>query len=118
MPLVLRITLILISLFFILFVVKKVNEGKLQTQFSLVWLFIAAVIIVIAIFPQIMFFAAGLLRIEASSNLVYLLGIITLLFLMVNLSIKMSKYDNDIRNLVQDFGIYSFLKEQEEKNEN
>lgn len=118
MPLVLRIVLILISLIFIIFVIKKVNSGKLQTQFSLAWLLIATVIIIIAVFPQIMYFAADLLRIEASSNLVYLLAIIVLLFLLVNLTIKMSKYDNDIRCLIQNFGIEKFLKEQKDEENN
>ncbi len=112
MPLVLRITLIVISLVFILFVIKKVNSGKLQTQFSLIWLFIATGIIVVAVFPQIMYFMARLLKIEASSNLVYLLGVVAILFLLVNITIKLSKHDNDIKSVVQDFGINVFLEEQ------
>lgn len=116
MPLVLRITLIFISLVFIFFVIKKVNSGKLQTQFSLIWLFISAAIIIIALFPQLVYFIANLLKIEASSNLVYLLGIVVILFLLVNITIRMSKQDNDIRIMVQNFGIEEFLRGNQDEN--
>lgn len=112
MPLILRCLLIVFSILFICYVIKKVNSKKLQTQFSLVWLLIALILIIIAIFPQIVYFTAGLLGIEVSSNLVYLIGIICLMFIQLNLTVKVSKQSDDIKNLVQMFAINTFLEEE------
>ena len=58
MSLTLRIGLIVLSLIFIVYVFNNVNKRKLQLQFSLIWLLIALAIIIIAVFPQIVYFAA------------------------------------------------------------
>ena len=91
MSLTLRIGLIVLSLIFIVYVFNNVNKRKLQLQFSLIWLLIALAIIVIAVFPQIVYFAAKFIGIEVSSNLVYLIAIITLMFILINLTMKISK---------------------------
>ena len=110
MSLTLRIGLIVLSLIFIVYVFNNVNKRKLQLQFSLIWLLIALVIIVIAVFPQIVYFAAKFIGIEVSSNLVYLIAIITLMFILINLTMNISKMSNEIKNIIQSLSIKDFLE--------
>ena len=111
MPVVLRIELIFFALLFMIFVVDKVNKRKLQLQFCVTWLLIAIALIVIAIFPQIVYFVASLSGIETSSNLVYLIGIISLIFILINMTLKVSKQSAEIRKLIQANAIKNFLEE-------
>lgn len=111
-PLILRIELIVLALFFIAFVINKVNKRKLQMQYSLVWLSLSVGLIIIALFPNLVGVLAYLGGIEASSNLVYLVAIVVLLFILINMTVKLSKQAADIKTMVQISAIHVFLEEQ------
>lgn len=108
MPLNLRIALIVLSLLFVVCVFYCVNHKKLQLQFSLIWIFMALIMILIAIFPQIVYLLSKLLGIKTASNLVYLFGIIILFVVIINLTIKISKQSNQIKNLIQEISIQNY----------
>ena len=111
MPISLRIVLIVLSIVFVIGVLYCVNHKKMQLQFSLIWLLISLILILIAIFPQIVYFIAKITGIKTASNLVYLMGIIILFVIIINLTIKISKQSAQIHDLIQEFSIYKFQKE-------
>ncbi len=111
----LRIGLIIISILFVIYVLYSVNRKKLQLQFSLIWLFLSFVLILVSLFPQIVYFLANLVGIEVSSNFVYLIGIISLSLISINLTSKVSKQSNQIKNIIQEISLSAYLNEENKK---
>ena len=115
LPSVLRVELIVFAVIFVIYVINKVNKKKLLLQYSLIWMFIALLIIILAIFPQSVVFIAMLCGIETSSNLVYLIAIVGLLFILVNTTAKLSKQSVDIKKIIQTNAIRVYLEDLYEK---
>lgn len=115
MPLLLRIEMIVLAVVFLLIVIKAVNRKKLWLQYSLVWIIISVLMLVVAIFPGIATWMASIMQIETTSNLIYLLAIFALLILTFSLTIIVSKQSQRIKNIVQMVSIEKFLSETEKE---
>lgn len=79
MSIALRLSLIVCSLLILFFVMRRIKKSGLEITDSIFWLFISAALIVIAVFPQIAYWAADLLGFDAPVNFVFCCGIIVLL---------------------------------------
>jgi hypothetical protein len=110
---VLRIEMILLAIGFLAFVFIIVNKRQLQMKYSLVWIGISFGMIIFAFFPQLVKKLAELTGIETTSNLIYLLGIITLLIITFSLSIIVSRQSDRIKSLIQIISIEKYLNEVE-----
>ena len=62
MTLTLQLILIILSVFLFLILIKSVKKGKLRSDYALVWLLCSIALIIVAIFPQIAYFAANFIR--------------------------------------------------------
>lgn len=116
MPLLLRIEMIVLAVAFLLIVIKAVNRKKLWLQYSLVWIVISVLMLIVAIFPRIATWLASIMKIETTSNLIYLLAIFALLILTFSLTVIVSKQSQRIKNIVQMVSIEKFLSEIEKEN--
>ena len=65
MTLTVRECLILVSVITLLYMMRKIRHSKLQIEYSLFWIIFACLMIVISIFPQIIYGIAGLLGIAS-----------------------------------------------------
>jgi len=74
----LRVVLIVFALVFFFEIIKLVSRGKLQLKYSLLWMALSLVLLLCAIFPDLVGFFSGSLGIEAPSNLVFLIAIVAL----------------------------------------
>ncbi len=115
LPIVLRVELIVFALIFVIYVISKVNKKKLLLQYSLIWLFVAFFIILLAVFPKSVEFVAMLCGIETSSNLIYLIAIVGVLFILVNTTAKLSKQSVEIKTIIQKNAIRDYLEDWHEK---
>lgn len=116
MPPLLRIEMIVLAVAFLLIVIKAVNRKKLWLQYSLVWIVISVLMLIVAIFPGIATWIASIMKIETTSNLIYLLAIFALLILTFSLTVIVSKQSQRIKNIVQMVSIEKFLSEIEKEN--
>ena len=115
MPPLLRIEMIVLAVAFLLIVIKAVNRKKLWLQYSLVWIVISVLMLIVAIFPGIATWIASIMKIETTSNLIYLLAIFALLILTFSLTVIVSKQSQRIKNIVQMVSIEKFLSEIEKE---
>ncbi|MBQ7935474.1 MAG: DUF2304 domain-containing protein [Clostridia bacterium] len=115
MSLLLRIEMILLALLIAGVVINSVNKKKMYIKYSLIWLVIAAALVVIAAFPGIIFWLCGLLGIQTPANLIYLLGIVALLLITFMQTSIISKQTERIKSLVQTVSIERYKTEQENK---
>lgn len=105
MPINLRIVFILASFSFVLYLIKLVNDKKMEIKYSLMWLFISFSMIFAALFPSLFDLASKILGFKYTSNFIMSLGIGFLLFISVNLTIIVSKQKKLIVKLIQEVSI-------------
>ena len=79
MSIQLRVFLIACSVVLLYFVMRRIRKSSLEIEDSIYWLAIAAVLIIIAIFPQIAYWLSGVLGIASPANLVFFSAIVLLL---------------------------------------
>lgn len=101
MPLVLRIIMIAVSLLFFAGGLYLIAQRKLQLKYSLTWFFLLALILIIALVPAPFFVLAAWCGFEASSNMLFFIGMFILMSICLSLSVIASKNANDIRRLTQ-----------------
>lgn len=83
MPIELKGFLIVIILTYSLVVLRMLYKKKLNLQYTLLWIFIGIVMLIITIFPQIIGNLALFIGIEVVSNMVFLLaGIFSLMLIL------------------------------------
>lgn len=78
---ILSIVFIALSFAFLMYTVYQVKRNKLLLRYSLMWILLSALLLVVAIFPQPIFALAGLIGFDVSSNFVFSAAIFFLLLL-------------------------------------
>ena len=101
MSLSLRIfALVLVILYFIVIFVL-VKRNRLLLRYSLLWFFAGAVMLIIVIWPGLLFWGAGLLNIEVPANGLFGICIILGIILMISFTVVISDFSSRIKTLVQ-----------------
>jgi hypothetical protein len=101
MSLSLYVVLIVLCICFFLLVVRMVKKGKLAIRYSMLWFFLALIILIFAIFPNAAFAVSNFFGFETTSNFFLLIAVFFLLWITLNLSVIVSKQSEYIRSLVQ-----------------
>ena len=101
MSIYLRICLVVISMLSMLNIMKRVRRYKLQIEYSIFWIVFSVLLIIIAIFPKIMFWMSDLLGIQSPANMVFLLVIFILFIKTFNLTLEISRLQYKMQELVQ-----------------
>lgn len=102
MSIALRVSLIVGSLLILFFVMRRIRKSGLEIADSIFWLLISAALIVIAIFPQIAYWASDLLGFDAPVNFVFCCGIVVLLVRTFTQDQKICQLKKKLTTLVQD----------------
>lgn len=106
---IMRIILIVFSIGLLVHVLRSINKAKVQIDDIIFWLLFCAVLIVLAIFPQLASWAAGLLGISSPINLVYLVVIFLMLIKNFKLSVKCSQLEMKLKTLTQELAVKDFI---------
>ena len=77
--LLLRVSLLLVSFVLLFFVLRRIRKSGLEIVDSVFWICISALLIISAVFPQIAYWASGLLGFDAPVNFIFCCGILILL---------------------------------------
>ena len=101
MSIYLRIILVVISMLSMMNVMKRVRRFKPQIENSIFWIIFSLLLILVAVFPDPMFWLAELLGIQSPANMVFLFVIFILLIKTFNLTLEISQLQYKIQELVQ-----------------
>ncbi len=105
MSIMLRILLISMSVLSLVYVVWRIRNSKMQIEYALFWIVLAALMIVLSIFPQIVYWITIKMGMISAANVVYLFIIAILLLKVFMMTIELSSLENKVRELVQQLGI-------------
>ena len=110
-----RIILLVVSLFTMIFMLKRIRQSKIQIEDSLFWILFAVMVVILGAFPVIADFMAGVIGIYSTVNFIFLFFIFILLIKEFSMTIKISQLENKIKELTQEIALGKET-EQHEKN--
>lgn len=87
------------------FVAELLRRGILREKFAALWLVVSGLLIVVAVFPQLLRSAADALGFTVPSNLLFFVSILFLLLVAVQLSYEVSKLEARTRRLAEDVAL-------------
>ncbi|MEI3335363.1 MAG: DUF2304 domain-containing protein [Dorea longicatena] len=107
MTVTLRIFLIIAFLLTVIWILRKIRKMKVKMEDAIFWLIFSALIIILAIFPEISYWLSKILGIESPANLVFLFVICLLLEKIFTLSIITSQLEEKVSILSAEVALRS-----------
>ena len=101
MNITLRIFLLVVAFLTLAFVIRKLKKSALEIIDSIFWVFLAVLLIVVAAFPQLVFWVTGVFGFDSSSNFVFFCGILVLLARLFTQDLKVATLKRKLTTLVQ-----------------
>ena len=101
MSIALRVLLIIVSVMNTLNILRRIRKSKLQIHYSIFWLVFSMILIVIAVFPQIVIKLAQIIGFQSPANMVFLLVIFALMFKSFQSTLEISQLQYKIEELTQ-----------------
>ena len=97
----LQVLLALASLFVFFSILNNIRKGRLREEYSLIWLFCAAVIFIMAVFRGSLRFIADILQISYAPSLVFMVGLALVVAIQLFQTVAISKLTLQNRDLAQ-----------------
>lgn len=110
MSVILRIALIVVSLLTVVWILRKIRKSQIKMQDSIWWIALSVILLVMAIFPQIVYWFTNSMNIQSPANGVFLVIIFALMMKVFSLSLKISQLEEKISTLAQEVGIRTHSK--------
>ena len=98
MSIALRVLLIIVSVMNTLNILRRIRKSKLQIDYSIFWLVFSMILIVIAVFPQIVIKLAQIIGFQSPANMVFLLVIFALMFKSFQSTLEISQLQYKIED--------------------
>ena len=114
MPLSLRIILMISSVLSLIFVVRRIKKAQVQLYDTVFWIVLAAMFVVLSIFPEIAMELANFLGGQSPVNLVYLIIIFFLLAHCFLQSLRFSRLEDQFRTYVGEEALKKMKDEEKE----
>lgn len=109
MNLTLRIVLLLVSLFFLGFVLYGVRKRRYLLKYSLVWILLSAIGVLASLFPRAVSFLAATTGFVVPSNFVYFALVLFLMVWSLIMCGVLSRQETTIKSLVQEVSMLKAL---------
>lgn len=105
MSIMLRVLLITMSVLSLFYVISKIRNSKMQIEYSIFWILMSFVMIIMSVFPEIVYWITTTMRMISPANVVYMFIIAILLVKSFMMTIEISKLEDKVKDLVQQIGI-------------
>lgn len=101
MTLQLRIIIFILLILALVLFFHRIKNQKLALQYSLSWLMLIVILMIVVLFPELLYKVSELAGVELPINMVFFLGFIFTLLIIYNLTAAVSKMSNEIKDLTQ-----------------
>ena len=105
MSIMLRVLLIAMSVISSFYVIWRIRNSKMQIEYALFWIIMAVLMIIMSVFPQIVYWITGKMGMMSPANVVYLFIIAILLIKTFMMTIELSSLENKFKDLTQQIAI-------------
>lgn len=101
MTIQLRIVLFILIILALILFFHRIKNQKLALQYSLSWLVLLAILLIVVLFPNLLYYFSNAVGIELPINMIFFLGFLFTLLIIYNLTVAISKMSNEIKDLTQ-----------------
>lgn len=105
MAIQLRVLLVVVSVLLCIFVARKLKKSQILVMDAFFWLLFSAMVLLLGLFPSIVYFLSDVFGIMSPVNLVFLVIIFLLILRCFLLSIRVSALEDKLRGLVEEIAI-------------
>jgi len=105
MPLQQKVFAIIVSVALLLFIVELVRRKKLREEYSWLWLLTGAIILILALWYDLLQWVTQLIGAALPTSTLFFLGLVFLILISIQFSVKVSELHNQVKNLVQGMGL-------------
>ena len=102
MPLRQKIVAIMISISIFIIIIELVRKRKLREEYSWLWLFTGVVLVILTIRYDLLVNLTHLLGAVLPTSTLFFCGLIFLMLICIQFSIKISTLTNQVKDLVQE----------------
>lgn len=89
----------------LLIIFEMLRRRHLREKYAVVWIIIGIGVLVLAAFPQLLFWLSGVLGVKVPSNLLFAMALVLLVSVCLHLSFEQSQAEDEIRVLAEELGI-------------
>lgn len=107
MSIALRGCLTAASLLTTILMLQKIRKSKIQIEDSIFWVVFSGILIVFSIFPSVAYRISDLVGTQSASNFIFMLVIFLLLVKVFSMTVRMSRLEMQLRELVQQMALDS-----------
>lgn len=100
-----RVLLVVVSIFFFWYILRKIRKSQLQIEHAIFWVGLSVVFIIFSVFPKSVYFLTNICGMVAPVNFLFLAMIFILLLKTFTMSIRMGQMEEKIKNLTQQVAI-------------
>ena len=104
-PVIIQYVAIVGSVIFILFILRLIHNKKLREEFSLLWLFLGIVLLVLSVWRNSLEIIALTLGIAYAPAALFLILIIVIISILIQFSLLITRLTDYVKNLVQEVGL-------------
>jgi len=97
----LRVLLIVLFSFVLIWLIRQVKSKKLDLRYTLSWLLLDFVLLLLSVFPGLLNALSRLLGIYSPVNMIFFLGFCFSLILIYTLTVAVSRQTEEIKRLTQ-----------------
>lgn len=105
MSLNLRVFLVIGVLVYLLIIIHLLRKKDLNLKYSLIWLFSGIVMLIVSLFPEIIYKLSNILGIYDVTNTVFMVEGVFVLFILLSITSIVSHLNEKNRKLVQKIGL-------------
>ena len=108
MSAVLRLILILASVITMGVALRKIRKAKMSINDAVFWVVFGLMLIILAVFPQVVYRLADLIGIQSPANLLFLVIIFLLIIKVFSMSVSISRLEEKLTDLASQKALDSF----------
>lgn len=101
MSFILRILLITTSICTSFIILKRIQKSKLRIDDAIFWVLFSIALVILAIFPNILYFLSDITKVNSPVNLLFLIIIGILIMKIFSMSITISNLETKINTVIQ-----------------
>jgi len=94
-----------LSLTVILFLVNLMRKRRLREKYAILWIVLAALVIIIGAFPELVIALTRLVGVELPVNLVFAVALVFLLIVCIHLSTEITAIEEKTRTLTEELAL-------------
>ncbi len=114
MSVLIRVLLILSACLMLAFMLKRIRQAKLKIEYTIFWIAFASLLVVMGVFPEVIYKISDLIGFQAPISMVYLVIIFVLILKMFFMTLQISQLEHKVDALAQQIAIDRKLDKEEE----